>query len=137
MYLIDSTLVAASPLTQKDTRNDEWILARVLQFHTDKNRYHIEDVDRDEYGNTQRYMVSPRQVIPIPDITDNRLEYPSGHHVLALYPGTTCFYKATVMVPPSKNKDMNAIGTYKVQFEDDNNEIKYANPNHVLETPTK
>jgi SAGA-associated factor 29 len=33
-----------------------------------------------------------------------------------------------------QNKDVNASGTYKVQFEDDNNEIKYASPNHVLET---
>lgn len=49
-------------------------------------------------------MLTPRQVIPIPDNMDNQPEYPSGRHVLALYPGTTCFYKATVMTPPSKVK---------------------------------
>ncbi|SAL98106.1 hypothetical protein [Absidia glauca] len=127
------TLVAARQPTQKDARNDEWILARVLQFHPDKNKYHVEDVDRDDFGETQHYMLLPRQLIPIPDRNDHRPEYPTGRHVLALYPGTTCFYKAIVVVPPSKNKDV--VGTYKVQFEDDNNEIKYANPEHVLETP--
>ncbi|CAO3590530.1 unnamed protein product [Absidia cylindrospora] len=129
------TLVAARQPPQKDARNDEWILARVLQFHADKNKYHVEDVDHDEYGQTQRYMLSSRQVIPIPDSSYRGPEYPSGRHVLALYPGTTCFYKAIVVTPPSKNKDSDTMGMYKVQFEDDNNEIKFATPEHVLETP--
>jgi hypothetical protein len=47
-------------------------------------------------------MLLPRQLIPIPDRNDHRPEYPTGRHVLALYPGTTCFYKAIVVVPPSK-----------------------------------
>ena len=29
-------------------------------------------------------------------------EFPTGHTVLALYPSTTCFYKAIVVRPPSK-----------------------------------
>jgi hypothetical protein len=29
-------------------------------------------------------------------------EFPAGHTVLALYPSTTCFYKAIVVRPPSK-----------------------------------
>ncbi|KAI8089902.1 SGF29 tudor-like domain-containing protein [Halteromyces radiatus] len=129
------TSVAARQPTQKDSRNEEWILATVLQFHPDKNKYHVEDVDHDEFGQTQRYMLPSRQVIPIPDAIEHRPEFPPGRHVLALYPGTTCFYKAIVMSPPSKNKDNNAIGMYKVQFEDDNNEVKYANPERVLEMP--
>lgn len=91
-------------------------------------------------------------------------EVPAGQDVLALYPGTTCFYKATVILPPNKvallhcflslgerqkkilissppqptsfqNKDLSTAGSYKVQFEDDNNEVKYVMPEHVLEMP--
>ncbi|KAI8329399.1 SGF29 tudor-like domain-containing protein [Chlamydoabsidia padenii] len=101
-FLSPGTLVAARQPTQKDQRNDEWILARVLEYHSDKNKYHVEDVDSDENGDTQRYMLLPRQLIPIPDRNEHRPEYPTGHLVLALYPGTTCFYKAIVMVPPTK-----------------------------------
>jgi len=32
-------------------------------------------------------------------------EFPAGHTVLALYPSTTCFYKAVVIRPPSKVKE--------------------------------
>lgn len=38
----------------------------------------------------------------IPDDQDDVPEFPAGHTVLALYPSTTCFYKAVVVQPPSK-----------------------------------
>lgn len=97
-------------------------------------------------------MLQPRNVIAIPNINEAR-EHPElsvGQDVLALYPSTTCFYKARIVEPPSKvnnsirsqqkkkahipqNKD--APGNYKVQFEDDNNEFQYVMPGHVLELP--
>jgi SAGA-associated factor 29 len=49
-------------------------------------------------------MLQPRNVIPIPD-TDEAKELEElnpGLDVLALYPGTTCFYRAKVIAPPSK-----------------------------------
>lgn len=49
-------------------------------------------------------MLSPRYVIPVPTSEEAKLlpEIPAQQDVLALYPGTTCFYKATVIAPPSK-----------------------------------
>jgi hypothetical protein len=38
----------------------------------------------------------------IVDDQDAVPEFPAGHTVLALYPSTTCFYKAVVVQPPSK-----------------------------------
>ncbi|KAI8365717.1 SGF29 tudor-like domain-containing protein [Blakeslea trispora] len=82
-------------------------------------------------------MLQPRNVIPIPSGEEAKhlVELNPGQDVLALYPGTTCFYRAKVISPPSKNKDSSFIGNYKVQFEDDNNEIKHVKPGHVLEVP--
>ncbi|KAL1928445.1 hypothetical protein VTP01DRAFT_2801 [Rhizomucor pusillus] len=130
------TSVAAKQPKQKD-KNEEWILAVVISFHADKNKYQVEDVDQDEYGQKQRYFIPPRNVIPVPDGNESQHlpEVPAGQDVLALYPGTTCFYKATVILPPNKNKDLSTAGSYKVQFEDDNNEVKYVMPEHVLEMP--
>jgi len=45
-----------------------------------------------------------------------QLEFPAGKTVLALYPGTTCFYEAQVIQPPSKRKKEN---DYLLQFVDD------------------
>ncbi|KAI8369365.1 SGF29 tudor-like domain-containing protein [Radiomyces spectabilis] len=132
----EGTSVAARQPKQKD-KNEEWILAVVISYHADKNKYQVEDVDQDEFGQKQRYMLQPRNVIPVPDGDEMRNfpETSAGLDVLALYPGTTCFYKATVIAPPSKNKDSAYPGNYKVQFEDDNNEVKHVMPEHVLELP--
>ncbi|KAL9553479.1 hypothetical protein MBANPS3_003273 [Mucor bainieri] len=139
--LTHGTSVAARQPKQKD-KNEEWILAVVISYNHDKNRYEVEDVDQDEFGQKQRYMLQPRSVIPIPNVDEAKglTEINTGQDVLALYPGTTCFYRARVAAPPSKvyfikNKDMSYGGNYKVQFEDDNNEYKYVMPGHVLEVP--
>lgn len=49
-------------------------------------------------------MLQPRNVIPIPNVNEVMAlaELGTGEDVLALYPGTTCFYKAKVVAPPSK-----------------------------------
>ncbi|KAG1441836.1 hypothetical protein G6F56_011313 [Rhizopus delemar] len=122
------TTVAA----KQPDKNDEWILAVVVQYYPDRNKYQVEDVDED--GGKQYYMLSPKYVIPVPTPKEAELaqEIPVHKDVLALYPGTTCFYKATVISSPNKNKD---IKNYRVQFEDDNNEVKHVAPEHVLEMP--
>ncbi|KAI7902605.1 SGF29 tudor-like domain-containing protein [Cokeromyces recurvatus] len=134
--LTNGTSVAAKHPTQKD-KNEEWILAIVISYHIDTNKYQVEDVDQDEFGQKQRYMIQPRNVIPIPNIDEAKelTELNAGQDVLALYPGTTCFYKAKVITPPSKNKDIQYTSNYQVQFEDDNNEFKYVMPEYVLEIP--
>jgi len=110
-------------------------LAVVISYNADKNKYHVEDVDQDETGTRQKYMVPPKNVIPIPSVAEVRQlpEIPAHTDVLALYPGTTCFYNAIVITPPSKNKDASTQGCYKVQFEDDNDETKVVTAIHVLE----
>ncbi|CAO3638216.1 unnamed protein product [Cunninghamella blakesleeana] len=132
--LLPGTSVAARQPKQKE-KNEEWILAVVLNFHQDKNKYQVEDVEQDEYGQKQKYTLQPRNVIPIPTTSD--LEYlPEinvGEDVLALYPGTTCFYSATIVQTPSK--EANQPKSYKIKFEDDNNEIKSVKQEYVLQIP--
>ncbi|KAG1089327.1 hypothetical protein G6F42_020001 [Rhizopus arrhizus] len=101
--LTHGTSVAARQPKQKD-KNEEWILAVVISYNHDKNRYEVEDVDQDEFGQKQRYMLQPRNVIPIPNVDEAKglTEINTGQDVLALYPGTTCFYRAKVAAPPSK-----------------------------------
>ncbi|KAI8086446.1 SGF29 tudor-like domain-containing protein [Halteromyces radiatus] len=130
------TSVAARQPKQKD-KNEEWILAIVLSFHADKNKYQVEDVEQDEYGQKQKYMLPPRSVIAVPENGDIKSipEISPGEDVLALYPGTTCFYRAVVAHPPSSKDNNSGPSNYKVRFEDDNNEIKTVRKEHVLQIP--
>ncbi|CAO3675417.1 unnamed protein product [Rhizopus stolonifer] len=136
--LMPGTSVAAKQPPQKD-KDEEWILAVVIYYNIDKNKYEVEDVDQDEFGKRQRYMLQPRNVIPIPNVNEVMAlaELGTGEDVLALYPGTTCFYKAKVVAPPSKNKEGAFENSYTVQFEDDNNEYKHVMSTHVLELSRK
>ncbi|KAG0339221.1 hypothetical protein BG000_002590 [Podila horticola] len=110
--------VAARTPKDKD-KQEEWILARVLNYSAEKNK---------------TYTLSTRSVIMIVDDQDAVPEFPAGHTVLALYPSTTCFYKAVVVQPPSKNKDY-ATPVYRIKFDDDGGSERTAPPRMVLDMP--
>lgn len=59
-------------------------------------------------------MVPPKNVIPIPSVAEVRQlpEIPAHTDVLALYPGTTCFYNAIVITPPSKVYTVDDVLTF-------------------------
>ncbi|SAM01109.1 hypothetical protein [Absidia glauca] len=100
-------------------------------------RYQVEDVEQDDNGQKQKYMLPPRNVIAVPEPADLQSipEFPTGHDVLALYPGTTCFYRAIVVQPPPNKENNSGPIKYKVQFEDDNDEVKIVLKEHVLQVP--
>ncbi|KAF8988584.1 hypothetical protein BGZ52_007278 [Haplosporangium bisporale] len=118
--------VAARTPKDKD-KQEEWILARVLNYSAEKNKYRVEDDEADDSGKKM-------SVIMIVDDQDAVPEFPAGHTVLALYPSTTCFYKAVVVQPPSKNKDY-ATPVYRIKFDDDGGNERTAPPRMVLDMP--
>ncbi|RKP22741.1 SGF29 tudor-like domain-containing protein [Syncephalis pseudoplumigaleata] len=90
-----------------------------------------------------RYQLSPRYILMVGSnssgggshASQRAGEFPIGHVVLALYPNTTCFYKASVTLPPSKVRDPRCKGQYVVQFEDDNEQAQAVPANMVLDHP--
>ena len=81
---------------------NEWILAVITV--TDKfNMVEIEDIEEDDEnpGLKKKYTVQSRFIIPIIE-KQNVKEFSIGHKVLALYPSSSCFYRAVVVLPPSK-----------------------------------
>ncbi|KAG0344427.1 SAGA HAT/Core module component [Podila humilis] len=125
--------VAARTPKDKD-KQEEWILARVLNYSSEKNKYRVEDDEADDSGKKMTYTLSTRSVIMIVDDQEAVPEFPAGHTVLALYPSTTCFYKAVVVQPPSKNKDY-ATPVYRIKFDDDGGNERTAPPRMVLDMP--
>ncbi|KAG0054333.1 hypothetical protein BGZ83_011439 [Gryganskiella cystojenkinii] len=126
--------VAARTPKDKNNKAEEWILARVLSYSAEKNKYVVEDDEADDYGKKMTYSLHARSIIMIMDDQDSVPEFSAGHTVLALYPSTTCFYKAIVVQPPSKNKDY-ASPLYRIKFDDDEGNERTAPPRMVLDMP--
>ena len=105
-------LVAArNPAAESDS--PDWILAEVSQYFPDRDEYEVEDVADDDEGAgnaPNKFVLPSSSVIPLPKLlpdAQRRVELPVGSKVLAMYPGTTCFYEAQVIQPPSRRKKEN------------------------------
>lgn len=126
---------------------ENWILAEVVQFLHRQNKYDVIDIDEEQ---KDRHVLSKRKVIPLPLMranpeTDGHALFPkdtigelgvlniytrnklinllSSSLVMALYPQTTCFYKAIInRLPTTATED------YDVLFEDSSYLNGYAEP---------
>nr|CAG4648089.1 EOG090X0A1W [Moina brachiata]SVE93145.1 EOG090X0A1W [Moina brachiata] len=106
-------IVAA--LVKSADGDENWILAEVVQYMASSGRYEVDDIDEEQ---KDRHTLSKRRVIPLPLMranpeTDPAALFPKGATVMALYPQTTCFYKAVINQLPQTAQD-----EYQVLFED-------------------
>lgn len=114
----------------KGSEEEDWILAEVVQFNPTTNKYEVDDIDEEQ---KDRHTLSRRRVVPLPLMranpeTDPHALFPKGSIVMALYPQTTCFYKAVVNQPPTT-----ATEEYEVLFEDANYANGYSPPLKVAQ----
>ncbi|WWC62875.1 uncharacterized protein I303_105473 [Kwoniella dejecticola CBS 10117] len=136
---------------------EDWILAVIKQcIQQDKMRYEVQDVDDGGAYNT-----TLRSIIPLPDpkspahLSSNPInleDFPRDSQVLALYPDTTSFYRATVISPPlpgtgnglglpahSKNGKNDYAGSkkgvYQLVFVDDDDKIQEVAKDMVVAYP--
>lgn len=92
-----------------------WVLGEVLQYTLGSGKYEIDDIDEEQ---KERHSIGRRRVIPLPTMRANPLTnpealFPKDTLVLALYPQTTCFYRAIIdKRPEDPSQD------YMVSFED-------------------
>ncbi|KAF8630883.1 hypothetical protein AX17_005241 [Amanita inopinata Kibby_2008] len=136
-----------------DTDENTWILALVTRcINTDKNRYEVQDAEPQEDGQPGILYTAPlRAMIPLPDPNapvgspahvGSYQDFPAGSTVMALYPDTSCFYRAEVIATP---RDLQLPGrappsskqmpTYKLKFEDDDNQEHSVAAQWVVEWP--
>lgn len=109
---------------------DEWILASVHKMVGD-TRYEVQDAD-----DGTRWTTNLRSIILLPDPgaptsssahPSHMEDFPKASQVLALYPDTTSFYRATVVsapIPAKGKADVGAkAGVYRLAFVDDGDNI--------------
>lgn len=121
-------MVAALVKGSEDEEN--WILAEVVHFNITANKYEVDDIDEEQ---KDRHILSRRRVVPLPLMranpeTDSHALFPKGSIVMALYPQTTCFYKAVVNQLPTS-----ATEEYEVLFEDATYPEGYSPPLNVAQ----
>lgn len=114
----------AARVRSEDEEN--WILAEVVTFNSSANKYDVDDIDADE--GKERHTLSKRRIVPLPiwkanPETDPEALFTKNMLVLALYPQTTCFYRALIHEPPKKPQD-----DYSVLFEDTSYHDGYSPP---------
>ncbi|TRM68781.1 SGF29 tudor-like domain-containing protein [Schizophyllum amplum] len=119
-------------LAEGGTEDTSWILAIVVKaISKDRTRYLVRDADAGEDGKYTEYRATLSNLIALPDpaappSTSASLgaypELPAGSDALAMYPDTTCFYRAQVLEPPrvtQRDKSLAGNSIYKLKFEDD------------------
>uniref|UniRef100_A0AAX7V9S8 SAGA-associated factor 29 n=1 Tax=Astatotilapia calliptera TaxID=8154 RepID=A0AAX7V9S8_ASTCA len=110
--------------------DEQWILAEVVSYNHSTNKYEVDDIDEE---GKERHMLSRRRIIPLPQWkanpeTDPEALFSKDQLVLALYPQTTCFYRALIHTPPHRPQD-----DYSVLFEDTSYPDGYSPPLNVAQ----
>ncbi|KAN0087469.1 Translin [Tylopilus felleus] len=120
-----------------DVDENTWILAVITKcINQDKNRC--------------CYNTTLRAIIPLPDPNappnsaahpNAYQEFPAGSIVMALYPDTSCFYRAEVVASPrdiqpsGRGTSSKHISMYKLKFEDDDDQEHSVLAQWVVEWP--
>lgn len=105
---------------------ENWILAEVHSYSNSTAKYEVDDIDAEE--GKERHTLSRRRIVPLPiwkanPETDPEALFQKDTLVYALYPQTTCFYRALIHEPCKRpNED------YSVLFEDTSYAEGYSPP---------
>lgn len=109
----------AARVTLEDADKDEWFIVKVIHFDRDTREFEVLDEepgDDEEPAGQRKYKLPMSHIIPFPKRNDPSAaqDFQPGKHVLAVYPGTTALYKATVVNTRKRKTD-----DYLLEFDDD------------------
>ncbi|XXG41829.1 hypothetical protein AAC387_Pa01g2211 [Persea americana] len=91
----------AARVTPDNAEKDEWFVVKVIHFDREAKEFEVldEEPGDDEESIQRKYKLPMSRIIPFPKRGDpsSAPDFPHGKPVLAVYPGTTALYKATVV----------------------------------------
>lgn len=112
----------AARVSPDNADKDEWIVVKVTRFDRESNRLEVidEEPGDDEESVQRKYKLPSTCIIPFPKPSDpsSAPDFAAGSQVLAVYPGTTALYKATVAAHRKRKTDE----YYVLEFDDDEEE---------------
>ncbi|XP_047157604.1 SAGA-associated factor 29 homolog B-like isoform X2 [Vigna umbellata] len=97
----------AARVTPRNADKDEWFVVKVIHFDKESKEFEVLDEepgDDEESSGQRQYKLPMGNIIAFPKSNDpsSAQDFPPGKHVLAVYPGTTALYKATVVQGPRR-----------------------------------
>eukprot|EP00271_Cylindrocystis_brebissonii_P002570 TRINITY_DN13293_c1_g1_i1.p1 TRINITY_DN13293_c1_g1~~TRINITY_DN13293_c1_g1_i1.p1 ORF type:complete len:305 (-),score=63.10 TRINITY_DN13293_c1_g1_i1:1528-2442(-) len=108
----------AARVSNNDALKDEWIVVKVTGHNRDADMVDVIDEepgDEEEASGQRKYSLPPSSIIPLPKPMDAALpDFAAGTLVLAVYPGTTALYRASVLAGRKRKAD-----DYLLAFDDD------------------
>ncbi|CAN6338181.1 unnamed protein product [Urochloa humidicola] len=103
---------------KSDDEKDEWFVVKVIHFDKATKEYEVldEEPGDDEESTQKKYKLPMSCIIPFPKKGDpsSAPDFGQGRQVLAVYPGTTALYRATVASHRKRKSD-----DYILEFDDD------------------
>ncbi|CAO1614730.1 unnamed protein product [Parajaminaea phylloscopi] len=134
------------PVITGDEEGETWIMAVITEcINNDRNRYVVQDA---EDPSTPTFNTTLKAIVPLPETVQTLPErdYPPGSQVMALYPDTSCFYRALVKGGGPKLENLSRKqrekrqhellnAKYLLEFEDDGGDIKHVPAYLVVERP--
>eukprot|EP00698_Gefionella_okellyi_P003132 TRINITY_DN12925_c0_g1_i1.p1 TRINITY_DN12925_c0_g1~~TRINITY_DN12925_c0_g1_i1.p1 ORF type:complete len:252 (-),score=63.36 TRINITY_DN12925_c0_g1_i1:211-966(-) len=92
-------------------REDQWILAQVSKFDAGRKKYELLDADDEEgeESDARKFKIGQDSVL---SLGFDGKELPRGSLALAVFPGTTTFYEAIVVAPPSQRHKAEYVLTF-------------------------
>ncbi|KAH9480526.1 SAGA-associated factor 29 [Psilocybe cubensis] len=149
--LLPGRKVAYRPPKGTETEEGTWIVAivrRCLSHDKQGARYEVQDAEPQENGQPGlKYIANPKAMVPLPDpeaapgSPGHLGAHPTfsvGDPVLALYPDTSCFYRAEVISVPTPDRSSPStkyVPAYNVKFEDDDDMIHSVSAYWVVQFP--
>ncbi|XP_073099386.1 SAGA-associated factor 29 homolog A-like [Elaeis guineensis] len=102
----------------ENAEKDEWFVVKVIHFDKDAKEFEVldEEPGDDEESVQRKYKLPMSRIIPFPKKNDpsGAPDFLPGRQVLAVYPGTTALYKATVVNHRKRKSE-----DYVLEFDDD------------------
>lgn len=134
------------PIITGDEEGETWIMAVITEcINNDRNRYVVQDA---EDPSTPTFNTTLKAIVPLPENVNTLpdKDYPPGSQVMALYPDTSCFYRAVVkgggprmdnLTKKQKDKRQHELlnAKYMLEFDDDGGDIKDVPAFLVVERP--
>lgn len=127
----DRILDRGDKVAAKLNQDDPWILASIVKYIPQKDKYQVEDEDSGDEGDgnnrrhRRRHTVNAAHVVPLSKANSPDCDtFQALDRVMAVYPNTTSFYPCTVVFGPRQVGTGQSKNTSRVvvKFDDDEDE---------------
>lgn len=132
----DQLAANTSQSASTSANEEQWILAVYQDWNSEQDLFEVRDYDEED-PSAEPFRLRMRDVVPLPKLNLGAEPpiYQRDTNVLAVYPGTTVFYKARV-VKEAQRLGNDQYSSYQLEFEEDSGSTQRVEIKYVVQPPT-